>query len=80
MSDPQPGAAEPAPLVTVVRGDPTEEELAALVAVLVSRPAAPAAGGPAPAERASGWVDRARSLGAPPAPGPGAWVASARRP
>jgi len=79
VSDPQPDAtAEPAPLFTVVRGAPTEEELAALVAVLTSRAAVVAASDPAPAGRPSGWADRTRALGAAPSPGPGAWVASAR--
>jgi hypothetical protein len=46
-------------VLRVVHGDPTDEELAALVAVLAARAAA--GGGPAPAPRAmSGWTDRAR--------------------
>ena len=43
----------------VVRGEPSPEELAALVAVLAARSAA-GSGGPAAARTASGWTDRAR--------------------
>ncbi|MFD0773758.1 acyl-CoA carboxylase subunit epsilon, partial [Streptomonospora algeriensis] len=35
--DPSQPAARPAPLLRVVRGDPTPEEVAALVAVLTAR-------------------------------------------
>jgi hypothetical protein len=45
----------------VVRGEPTAEELAALVAVLAARStAAPQAAGSGPARPVSGWTDRAR--------------------
>ena len=45
----------------VVRGEPTAEELAALVTVLAARSTAAADGaGTEPAEPASGWTDRAR--------------------
>ena len=45
----------------VVRGEPTAEELAALVAVLAARSAADADGAAAePAGPVSGWTDRAR--------------------
>jgi len=66
----------PEPLFSVLRGTPSEEELAALVVVLATLPAR---SGPVRADgRPSRWSDRARALHAPPAPGPGAWVASAR--
>jgi hypothetical protein len=61
------------PLLRVVRGDPTPEELAALVAVLAARSAAPA---PAPRLR-SAWADPARRLGLTHRAGPGAWRRSA---
>ncbi|MDP9396888.1 MAG: acyl-CoA carboxylase subunit epsilon [Actinomycetota bacterium] len=61
------------PLLRVVRGDPTPEELAALVAVLSARPA-PAA---APPVRRSVWRDPARLVRRPLRSGPGAWRASA---
>ena len=63
------------PFLRVVRGLPSDEELAALVALL-SRPApaSPPRTDPAP----SGWADRGRAIGAPRRPGPGAWQASAR--
>ncbi|MDP9866407.1 MULTISPECIES: acyl-CoA carboxylase subunit epsilon [Streptosporangium] len=53
------------PFLEVVRGDPTPEELAALIAVLVARTspaAAPEARGP------SAWADRAHSARRPLAP------------
>jgi hypothetical protein len=65
--------AVPAPVLRVVRGDPTPEDLAALVVVLAARPAAPA---PEPAA-ATGWADRAALLRHPPHPGPHAWRTSA---
>ena len=63
------------PLFSVVRGSPTDEELAALVAVLALRvgAAAPAAG---PQE--SGWSAYWRSVRAPVQPGPEAWRMSGR--
>jgi hypothetical protein len=60
------------PWLRVVRGEPTPEELAALVAVLATRSAAVA---PAPAVR-SAWADPARRLGRT-SPGPSAWRRSA---
>ena len=71
--------ADPAGL-TVVAGQPTAEELAALTAAVIGVLAARAAGGRAAAARrpAGGWADRARLLRAPLAPGPGGWRRSAR--
>ncbi|GAB2872908.1 hypothetical protein GCM10027176_88050 [Actinoallomurus bryophytorum] len=59
----------------VVRGDPTPEEIAALVAVLTAR--ARAATGPAPRPRRSAWSDPSRRLRRPLPHGPGAWRTSA---
>jgi acyl-CoA carboxylase epsilon subunit-like protein len=39
--------------IRVVRGEPTEEELAALLVVLLTRPAVPA---PVPARRRASWA------------------------
>ncbi|HIY43120.1 MAG TPA: acyl-CoA carboxylase subunit epsilon [Candidatus Nocardiopsis merdipullorum] len=71
-----------APHLTVVRGEPTAEEIAVLTAVLTARAtaaraAAETAEQPAPV---SGWRDRARGLrNRPPTrPGPGAWRLSTR--
>jgi len=65
-------AGEPA--LRVVRGDATPEEVAALVAVLLSR----AGDDEAPPGRArSAWADRSRQLRRPLRPGPGAWRRSA---
>jgi hypothetical protein len=64
------------PLLRVVRGDATPEEIAALVAVLLARPAD--AGAPGPVRSVPGfWPDRSRLLRRPLSPGPGAWRRSA---
>ena len=61
------------PVLRVVRGDPTPEELAALVAVLAAR----SGDEPAPApEPRSLWRDPAALVRRPLAPGRGAWRAS----
>ncbi|MCH1866412.1 acyl-CoA carboxylase subunit epsilon [Nocardioides sp. CFH 31398] len=61
------------PFLRVVKGDPTPEELAALVAVV----AAASGGGEAPApRRPSEWSRPARRLRTPHQAGPGAWRAS----
>jgi len=60
-------------LLTVVRGEPTPEQLAALVAVVAARAAAPEPDPEAPAPRPL-WA--APVLRAPLFPGPGAWRAS----
>ena len=68
-----------APLLRVVRGDPTAEELAALVVVVSTRmpgeasPAFPAKARPA----RSDWGAPHRRLRQPIRPGPGAWQGSA---
>jgi hypothetical protein len=61
------------PVLRVVRGDATPEEIAALVAVLLSRTAAGEAARRAP----SAWADRSRQLRRPLVPGPDAWRRSA---
>jgi hypothetical protein len=61
------------PLLRVVRGEPDDTELAALLAVLA---ASTAGTGTADAPAASPWRDRARSLHAPVLHGPGAWRAA----
>jgi hypothetical protein len=64
------------PLLRVVRGDATPEEIAALVAVLLARSAD--AGAPGRARSVSNaWSDRSRLLRHPLFPGPGAWRRSA---
>jgi hypothetical protein len=60
-----------APLLRVVRGNPTPEELAALITVLAARPAPP----PEPDPVRPLWTDHARRLGTP-RPGPTTWRAS----
>lgn len=65
-------------LVRVVRGEPDEIELAALVAGIIA-----AAGSLAPIEpdavEQPPWTDHARRLGAPTLPGPQTWRWSLRR-
>jgi hypothetical protein len=64
------------PLLRVVRGDATPEEIAALVAVLLARSAD--AGAPGPVRSVPGfWSDRSRLLRRPLSPAPGAWRRSA---
>jgi len=69
-----PDRAERRPVLRVLRGDATPEEIAAVVAVLLSRPAAEEPPSrPAP----SAWADRSRLLRSPLVPGPDAWRRSA---
>ena len=66
------GAARP--MLRVVAGNPTPDELAVVVAVLSARGRARAAARPAPL---SLWSKRSRMVRPPLRPGPGAWRASA---
>lgn len=61
------------PLLRVVKGQPTPEELAALVTAVALRRTPTA---PGTQTRASAWTDRLRLVRAPLRPGPGAWRAS----
>ena len=70
--DDQPGGR---PLLRVVRGDATPEEIAALVAVLAGRGGEGEAPAP-PRSVENTWSDRSRLLRRPLATGPGAWRAS----
>jgi hypothetical protein len=73
-------AAQPAgePVLKVVAGRPSAEELAALTVALSAVLAA--RGGPAglPGRASPGWADRSRMMGVPPRPGRDAWRRSAR--
>jgi hypothetical protein len=71
-------AAAPGPVLRVIRGDASPEELAALVSVLgtAARAGRPAPSGPEPT--LSRWADRTRLLRRIPPPGPGAWRDSTR--
>jgi hypothetical protein len=65
------------PVLRVIRGDATPEEVAAVVAALLARAAAsdePPPARPAP----SAWADRARLLRRPVHAAPDAWRRSAR--
>ena len=57
-------------MLRVIRGDASSEEIAALVAVLMSRPADD---DPPAREAPSAWSDRSGRLRRPLHPGPGAW-------
>lgn len=63
------------PRLTIVRGDPTPEEIAALIMVLTARrqSAGSAKAGEAPRY---GWSSRSRMVRGPISRGPGAWRAS----
>ncbi|HUR73039.1 MAG TPA: acyl-CoA carboxylase subunit epsilon [Sporichthya sp.] len=66
----------PRPLLRVVRGEPDDAELAALIAVVHA-----SSGGAAPEAEAepNAWSDRSRLVRHPLPHGPGAWRASAWR-
>lgn len=61
-------------MIKIVRGEPTPEELAAIVAVIAAK--ASGGGAPAPAPAQSEWNAPARLVRTPLRPGPGAWRAS----
>lgn len=61
-------------MIKIVRGEPTAEELAAIVAVVAAR-AASGGAAESPAVR-SEWNAPARQARTPLRPGPGAWRAS----
>jgi hypothetical protein len=61
-------------VIHIVRGEPSDEELAALIAALAVLANAAAAEPPAPR---SAWTDPAHRLRTPLRPGPGAWRNSA---
>jgi hypothetical protein len=64
------------PVLRVIRGDATAEEIAAVVAALAARAAG--RGPVAPPRRGPAWADRAAMLRGPVWPGPDGWRASAR--
>jgi hypothetical protein len=63
-----------APFLTVVRGNPTPEEIAALVAAVLSRDSTTTmARRPAPPARRPPWTGRIHDRHWPPASGTGTW-------
>jgi len=75
MTEDRDQGGRPAPVLRVVHGSPSPEELAALVAVLAARaPAQGAASGRGILR--NGWSERSRLLRAPLLRGPGGWRAS----
>lgn len=70
------GNPDQPPVLAIVRGNPSAEQIAAVVTVLSARPAQ--AGRTSTAETARyGWSARSRLLREPMARGPGGWRASA---
>ncbi|MGO9189826.1 MAG: acyl-CoA carboxylase subunit epsilon [Streptosporangiaceae bacterium] len=61
------------PLLRVVHGDATPEEIAALVAVLLAARSADTEAPSPPRSAQNAWSDRSRLLRRPLSPGPGAW-------
>ena len=80
--DGRPAPPAAGPVLELVAGHPSAEELAALTVALSAVRAArgdPAAAGPGGRPgRASGWADRSRMMRFPPGPAPDAWRRSAR--
>lgn len=72
MSD---GAPTPEALRVLV-GDPTDEEIAALLTVLATRAAAAGSGDSEPSAPTSRWAAHWRAAGAPQPPGPDGWRSS----
>lgn len=64
---------EETPQLRVIRGNPSPEEMAAVVTVLT---AVAAGNGEPPPPKRSRWADPARRLRAPLAPGAGGWSRS----
>lgn len=75
MSGPE-AAEDDVPTFTVVAGQPTDEEVAALVVVLSSLGSSSSAQSRKPA---SGWSAYARTIRQPIPPGPDAWRMSGRQ-
>jgi hypothetical protein len=73
---PATAAPVPGPALAFVRGNPSAEQIAAVVAVLAARTARPADATQARESR-SEWSARSRLLRAPLPRGPGGWRASA---
>ena len=75
QNEPEPAPAPARPVLRVVRGNPSVEELAALVTVVTAaaRRASPSGSTPAP----SRWTDRGRAVPTTLPHGPGAWRAFA---
>ncbi|HET9255695.1 MAG TPA: acyl-CoA carboxylase subunit epsilon [Pseudonocardiaceae bacterium] len=63
-------SAEPPPEMRIIRGEPSDDELAALVTVLTELARAAA---PDPAGTRYGWADPAQRLRTSPPGGPGGW-------
>ncbi len=78
VSDKPPLEAVEPPLLRIVKGDPTPEEVAALVSVVSAMAAGAQAASAGRARPAPEWASHRRRLRGAHRPGPGAWRASAR--
>jgi acyl-CoA carboxylase epsilon subunit len=80
VSDAVPDAAEgqEPPLLRIVKGDPTPEEVAALVTVVSAMAAGAAEAAANDRAPTSAWAAHHRKLRPALRPGPGAWRTSAR--
>ena len=67
--------SEDSPLLRVVKGNPSDEELAALTVVVAALSRRRPRHRPTPV---GGWADRAHLFRSTPRPGPGSWSASGR--
>lgn len=70
MTDPESTPEQRRALFRVVRGEPTDAELAALTVVLAAASASGPPEAPTPGDR---WSDPANRMRGPLHPGPGAW-------
>lgn len=75
MSDSANDAVTGRPALRIVRGEPTDAEVVALVTALTAASAAP----PAPERARSRWAERAAQLRTPLPHGSDAWRAATRR-
>ncbi|MGI8612477.1 MAG: acyl-CoA carboxylase epsilon subunit [Nocardioidaceae bacterium] len=69
-------SSAPGPLLRLVRGRPTDEEVAALVAVVAARARGPSSAAPAPARAGSRWAAQERAVRQPLRRRPGGWRAA----
>jgi Acyl-CoA carboxylase epsilon subunit len=72
-TQPEPGSVRP--VLRVVRGAPTDDEVAALVVALLAATSR-AGAAPAPGPSTSLWRNRSRNIRPAVSPSPGAWRAS----
>jgi hypothetical protein len=67
---------EQQPVIRITKGNPTDEEIAAVIAVVTAQAATRRTAEPEPQQ--TGWAAYWRRVQAPIQPGPGAWQAAVR--